>query len=108
MLNTSLSVPSLVKYMGSKTEIIQEVISVLNDVHQNHQPICDLFAGSCTLAGYLRENNIDFYSNDIQSYSVVLANTYCGGYQWDTYPGIYYWVDLSIIALNYGVRSLMI
>lgn len=88
MLNISHTNPSLIKYMGSKSEIIGFVINGLNTIHKPGQAVCDLFAGSCTLSSALRENDIPIYSNDIQAYSEVLAKTYLGNYNWEEYPSI--------------------
>lgn len=87
MLNINESIPSLTKYMGSKTEIINYVISGLNSIHKEGQAVCDLFSGSSTLAGALRNNNIYFISNDIQSYSKVFSETYYNTHNWTLYPG---------------------
>lgn len=86
MLVLSENIPSLVKYMGSKTEIINYVIRGLNEVHKEGQAICDLFAGSSTLAGALRSNNIKFISNDIQIYSSIFTKTYLSKFDWNVYP----------------------
>ena len=88
MLNMSDTNPSLIKYMGSKSEIIDFVVNGLNVIHRPGQAVCDLFSGSCTLASALRGNDIPLYSNDIQAYSEALAHTYLGNYRWDTYPDI--------------------
>ncbi len=88
MLNMSDTNPSLIKYMGSKSEIIEFVLDGLNVIHRPGQAVCDLFSGSCTLASALRSNDIPIYSNDIQAYSEVLAHTYLGNYEWNTYPDI--------------------
>lgn len=88
MLKISRNNPSLIKYMGSKSEIIDSIINSLNDIHKPGQAICDLFSGSCTLASALRNNNVPIYTNDIQAYSKVLAQTYLGNYQWSAYPKI--------------------
>lgn len=88
MLTMNDTNPSLIKYMGSKSEIIEFVVDGLNVIHKPEQAICDLFSGSCTLAGALRSNNIPIYSNDIQAYSEVLAHTYLGNYNWSAYPDI--------------------
>jgi adenine-specific DNA-methyltransferase len=88
VLELNKNIPSLIKYMGSKTEIINYVISGLNEIHKVNQPVCDLFAGSATLAGALRNNDIEYISNDIQLYSSVLAKTYLLHYDWELYPSI--------------------
>lgn len=66
--------PELIKYMGSKSKIITQVVSAIDEVYRGGV-ICDLFAGSCSLSGALR-NQAPIVSNDIQQYSVALANTY--------------------------------
>ncbi|WP_071121189.1 DNA adenine methylase [Romboutsia timonensis] len=86
MLVLSENIPSLVKYMGSKTEIINYVVRGLNEVHKENQAVCDLFAGSSTLAGALRSNNIKFISNDIQIYSSIFTKTYLSQFDWNVYP----------------------
>lgn len=86
MLVLSENIPSLVKYMGSKTEIIDYVVRGLNEVHKEGQPVCDLFAGSSTLAGALRSNDIKFISNDIQIYSSIFTKTYLSKFDWNLYP----------------------
>ncbi|MBU3090188.1 DNA adenine methylase [Clostridium gasigenes] len=88
MLELNDNIPSLIKYMGSKTEIIQYVINGMNDIHRENQVVCDLFAGSATLSGAIRGNNIKIFSNDIQKYSEILAKTYLNKYKWSEYPDI--------------------
>lgn len=66
--------PELIKYMGSKSKIITEVVAAIDEIYKGGT-ICDLFAGSCSLSGALR-NQAPIISNDIQEYSAVLAKTY--------------------------------
>lgn len=63
-----------VKYMGSKTKILPFVVEGIEDVYEGGV-ICDLFAGSCTLAGALG-SQAPIVSNDIQEYSAILAKAY--------------------------------
>ena len=67
--------PSLIKYMGSKTKIIDFIIDGINFVHQKDRPVIDLFAGSASLAGAIGKQ-CNFVSNDIQKYSKILSQTY--------------------------------
>ncbi|MBY6852995.1 hypothetical protein FDF01_11900 [Clostridium botulinum] len=94
MININKNFPSLIKYMGSKTEIIKFIEYGINMIHRNNQPICDLFAGSATLSGALR-GKCDIISNDIQSYSEILAKTYLNTYSWDEYPTIEQLCDIA-------------
>ena len=87
MIRINDDFPSLIKYMGSKTEIIRFIEYGINMIHQTNQQVCDLFAGSATLAGALR-GECDIVSNDIQSYSEILAKTYLNTYDWKSYPRI--------------------
>jgi adenine-specific DNA-methyltransferase len=54
------------------------VFEGLNEVY-NGGVICDLFAGSASLAGAIGQQ-CEVHSNDIQSYSAILANTYNKAY----------------------------
>jgi len=66
--------PHFIKYMGSKSKIMDFVVDGLNQVHDGGA-VCDLFAGSGSLAGAIgRQASI--VSNDIQAYSAVIADTY--------------------------------
>ncbi len=67
--------PSFVKYMGSKSKIINFVVEGINDVWRPGQPVLDLFAGSASLAGAIGRQ-VPFHSNDIQQYSKVLSTAY--------------------------------
>lgn len=70
--------PSFIKYMGSKSKIIDFVIDGINEVHEGG-PVYDLFSGSASLAGALGQQ-CAVHSNDIQSYSAVLADVYSNAY----------------------------
>ncbi|WP_257131953.1 DNA adenine methylase [Bacillus pseudomycoides] len=80
------SIPSIIKYMGSKRAIIEYVVEGINECYTGGT-VVDLFAGSTVLSGALR-NQVPMMSNDIQQYSAVLANTYLSNYEWDKYPNI--------------------
>ncbi|WP_254704092.1 MULTISPECIES: DNA adenine methylase [Bacillus] len=80
------SIPSIIKYMGSKRAIIEYVVEGINECYSGGT-VVDLFAGTTVLSGALR-NQVPMMSNDIQQYSAVLANTYLSNYEWDKYPNI--------------------
>lgn len=65
--------------MGSKSKIMGFVLEGINQVHDGGK-VCDLFSGSASLAGALGQQ-VSVHSNDIQSYSSVLANTYSQVYR---------------------------
>ncbi len=66
--------PQVIKYMGSKAKIIDFVVEGINRARANG-PICDLFAGACSLSGAVG-HLAPIVTNDIQAYSRVIAHTY--------------------------------
>ena len=72
-------IPHIIKYMGSKKPIIDFVANKILEIHTGDKPVCDLFAGSCSISAALRRK-FNFISNDIQVYSSVLAQTYFSDY----------------------------
>ncbi|BCG92584.1 site-specific DNA-methyltransferase [Mesorhizobium sp. 131-2-1] len=60
--------------MGSKAGIIDFVVDGISRAHRGG-PVCDLFAGACSLSGAIG-NQVDVISNDIQSYSQTIAHIY--------------------------------
>ena len=77
--------PSVVKYMGSKTEVLDLIELGINYLDREYEYICDLFAGSSTLSGALR-GQANVVSNDVQAYSAVFAKTYLNNYDWKQLP----------------------
>lgn len=80
------NIPHIIKYMGSKRQIIDYVIEGINKCYTGGQ-VVDLFSGSTVLSGALR-TQVPILSNDIQQYSSVLAKTYLTSYEWGKYPAI--------------------
>ncbi|UYM18079.1 DNA adenine methylase [Endozoicomonas euniceicola] len=76
--------PHYIKYMGSKSKIMDFVINGINQVYAGGT-ILDLFAGSASLAGALR-SQVPVHSNDIQEYSAVLAQAYLTAYKGKNVP----------------------
>lgn len=76
--------PHFIKYMGSKSKIMGFVLEGLNEVYSGGE-ICDLFAGSASLAGAIG-HQASIHSNDIQTYSEVLAKTYLDAYMYEGMP----------------------
>jgi adenine-specific DNA-methyltransferase len=69
------SIPHIIKYMGSKKPILDFITNSIKEIHHPDRWVCDLFAGSCSISAGLRKD-YNFFSNDIQDYSRVLAHTY--------------------------------
>lgn len=70
----SRNFPLFIKYMGSKSRIIEFVVEGIQDVYKGDS-VCDLFAGACNLSGAIG-NQVAIKSNDIQAYSAILAKTF--------------------------------
>lgn len=87
VLEYNTKVPHIIKYMGSKRELLKYLVDAMNEIYDGEELICDLFAGTSVLSGSLG-HNISMHSNDIQAYSEVLAKTYLGNYDWSQYEGL--------------------
>jgi adenine-specific DNA-methyltransferase len=76
--------PHYIKYMGSKSKIMDFVLSGIDEVYQGG-PLCDLFGGSASLAGAVGDQ-VAVHSNDIQSYSAVIARAYLTAWRAESSP----------------------
>ena len=68
-------IPHLLKYMGSKREILSLINDAIKELRVDSTCLCDLFSGTAIVtAAFLDHFNV--ISNDIQTYSGVFANLY--------------------------------
>lgn len=81
MLDYNRNYPNFIKYMGSKTKILDFIMNGIKEAYIEGGKVVDLFAGSATLSGALR-GHASVISNDIQVYSKVLADAYLNNYDW--------------------------
>jgi len=72
---TKAKLPHLLKYMGSKREIIDFIEESIVELDVESKWLCDLFSGSSIVAGSLNYK-FNIHANDIQIYSGILAKTY--------------------------------
>lgn len=86
VLDYKLEVPHIIKYMGSKRELLEYLGHSINEIYEG-EDICDLFAGTSVLSGSFG-HNVNMHSNDIQKYSAVLSKTYLGNYDWSQFEGL--------------------
>lgn len=68
-------IPHLIKYMGSKREILYDINEAINELNVDSSCICDLFSGTAVVSAAFLDQ-YDIISNDIQQYSSVFAHTY--------------------------------
>lgn len=71
--------PHLLKYMGSKREIIDFIEESVDDLNVDSRWFCDLFTGSSIVAGSFKDR-YNIHANDIQTYSEIFAKTYLADY----------------------------
>ena len=83
--------PSFVKYMGSKSKIMEFVLEGINEIYTGG-PVLDLFAGSASLSGAIAQQSA-VQSNDIQRYSSILAKVYSQSYRNARYPNVHQLLD---------------
>lgn len=86
-LDFKLKVPHIIKYMGSKRELLEYLSESFNEIYEGERVVCDLFAGTGVLSGSLG-HGVSMHSNDIQEYSAILSRTYLGDYKWEDYPNL--------------------
>lgn len=68
-------IPHLLKYMGSKREILYLINETVEELHADSSCFCDLFSGTAVVSAAFLDQ-YDVISNDIQKYSSVFAKTY--------------------------------
>lgn len=78
-------IPHIVKYMGSKRNLIDFVIDTIQEVDPaGDKRLYDVFAGSSVVGGAFR-NMRPVTSNDIQKYSSTIASIYLQNYDWSQF-----------------------
>ena len=68
-------IPHLLKYMGSKREILSFVIRSIKGMNVQSEWFCDLMAGTGVVGASLK-GDFNIHSNDVQLYASILSNTY--------------------------------
>lgn len=68
-------IPHLLKYMGSKREILRYIDQAVEELQADSSCFCDLFSGTAVVSAAFLDK-YDIISNDIQQYSSVFAHTY--------------------------------
>jgi adenine-specific DNA-methyltransferase len=74
-LEATKKIPHLIKYMGSKREILDFVSKSINHLSVESEWLCDLFSGTGVVGGTLKDS-YKIHANDVQAYSSVLSHTY--------------------------------
>lgn len=68
-------IPHLLKYMGSKREILDFVTESISSLDVESEWLCDLFSGTGVVGGSLKDD-YKVHANDVQEYSSIMSNTY--------------------------------
>jgi len=71
------------RYIGNKTKLLSFIENVMVDTvgPLEDKTLCDLFAGSTSVARYFKQKCRKVIANDLESYSYVLAKHYLGNNQ---------------------------
>jgi adenine-specific DNA-methyltransferase len=85
-VNIESKIPHLLKYMGSKREIIGFVTDAIKSLDVESTWVCDLFAGTGVVSGSIK-SSYNIHANDIQAYSAILSNTYLSNLKGSIKPG---------------------
>ena len=67
--------PHLLKYMGSKREILDFIVKEIENLDIRAEWFCDLFSGT-SIVGCSLKNKYHLHLNDILDYSAIFAHTY--------------------------------
>lgn len=62
----------IMKYMGSKRELLPEIKKTVQSMINRGDTVLDIFAGTASVGAYLK-NDYNIYSNDVQKYSQTIA-----------------------------------
>lgn len=72
-------IPHILKYMGGKRDILNDINSAIEEMQITADTFCDLFAGTAIVA-FAFSDKYHIISNDIQQYSSIFAETYLADY----------------------------
>lgn len=64
----------IMKYMGSKRELLPDIKNAIEEMVPKDSTILDIFAGTASVGAYLKKD-YNIISNDIQNYSQVIAKS---------------------------------
>lgn len=78
-MHNSDTIPHILKYMGGKREILNDIDSAIANMEVATDTFCDLFAGTSIVA-FAFSDKYNIISNDIQQYSSIFAQTYLTDY----------------------------
>lgn len=73
------NIPHILKYMGGKKEMLNDIGKAIERMHISTHTLCDLFAGTSIVA-FAFSDEYNIISNDIQQYSSIFAQTYFSDY----------------------------
>ncbi|MDD3592379.1 MAG: DNA adenine methylase [Sulfurovum sp.] len=64
----------IMKYMGSKRELLPDIKKAIQQMVPKNSTILDIFAGTASVGAYLKKD-YNIISNDIQNYSQIIAKS---------------------------------
>ncbi|QLJ52828.1 MAG: hypothetical protein Sv326_0653 [Candidatus Fermentimicrarchaeum limneticum] len=73
-MDPSAHVPQIIRYMGSKRNIVAKILPIIEKNLDDQRMFCDLFAGTNAISYAVKTSkNVGIITNDIQSYSVAIS-----------------------------------
>lgn len=66
----------MIKYLGSKRQLLQQILQCIRGAHPDARSIIDLFSGTARVGHALKEQGYQVFSNDHNAYAHVLAQCY--------------------------------
>ena len=77
----------IMKYMGSKRELLPDILEAIKKLITPRKTVLDIFAGTGSVGAYLK-NDYTIYSNDIQKYSKVIADALICSNSIESFPNL--------------------
>jgi len=66
----------MIKYLGSKRQLLQHILQCIREAHPEARSVIDLFSGTARVGHALKEADFQVFSNDHNAYAHVLAQCY--------------------------------
>lgn len=66
----------MIKYLGSKRQLLQQILQCIGHAHPEARSVIDLFSGTARVGHALKDAGYQVFSNDHNAYAHVLAQCY--------------------------------
>src|SRR5688572_15808893 len=66
----------MIKYLGSKRQLLPQILRCVKKAHPGAKSVVDLFSGTARVGHALKQEGYQVFSNDHNAYAHVLAQCY--------------------------------